>query len=161
MPQFDFSTFTSQIFWLLICFGIFYFCVSRIIIPRIASILSIRDEQINSDKISAQDLQSKIDEIQTKSDSLRKESAHSYNQRIEETLKECASNREKSINKVKADIDDLTNSSVRKIQTFIEESKTDYENAAKDAASALLQKIFGKDLKFNKEVSVSINKFKG
>ncbi len=160
MPQFDFSTFSSQIFWLLICFGIFYFCVSKIIIPRIASILDIRDNEINKDKISVQDLQLKIDEIQIKSKKLRKRSTLSYNKTIEATLKECALNRENSLNKIKTDIENLTNDSTNKIQNFIAESKSDCHLAAKNIANILVKKIFGQNLKFDKEIDVSINKFK-
>ncbi|MCF6293301.1 MAG: hypothetical protein L3J04_07905, partial [Robiginitomaculum sp.] len=49
MPQLDFSTFPSQIFWLAIAFGILYLALSRIFIPRIGGVLEERCDRIADD----------------------------------------------------------------------------------------------------------------
>ncbi|MBT7451768.1 MAG: F0F1 ATP synthase subunit B', partial [Rhodospirillaceae bacterium] len=43
MPQFDPSTFSSQLFWLLICFVVLYWVISKFAIPRIGDILEQRE----------------------------------------------------------------------------------------------------------------------
>lgn len=45
-PPFDASTFPSQLFWLTITFGLLYFLMSRVALPRIGSILEQRREAI-------------------------------------------------------------------------------------------------------------------
>ena len=92
MPQFDFATFFPQIFWLLICFGVLYFFASRIILPRISSIIHARDGRINRNLNTAEKLQVKIDKLQIKSDKLRKKSTKIYNQTIQQTLAEASAN---------------------------------------------------------------------
>lgn len=48
-PPFDASTFSSQILWLAITFGLFYLFLKRVILPRIDGILEDRQGRIASD----------------------------------------------------------------------------------------------------------------
>jgi F-type H+-transporting ATPase subunit b len=48
-PPFDPSHFASQLFWLAISFGAFYFIVSRMALPRIGDILETRAARISKD----------------------------------------------------------------------------------------------------------------
>lgn len=47
MPQLDTSTFTSQLFWLVVCFFSMMFIMSKFIIPRIADIMDQRQRKID------------------------------------------------------------------------------------------------------------------
>jgi F-type H+-transporting ATPase subunit b len=49
MPQFDPSTFASQIFWLAVTFVLLYLLLSRVALPRIAEVLEERSERIADD----------------------------------------------------------------------------------------------------------------
>jgi len=49
MPQLDSSTYPSQIFWLLLTFGVLYFLCARIFLPRIAGIIEERRNSIADD----------------------------------------------------------------------------------------------------------------
>jgi F-type H+-transporting ATPase subunit b len=48
-PPLDSKTFPSQIFWLVIFFGALYLLMSRLVLPRIASILETRKNRIDGD----------------------------------------------------------------------------------------------------------------
>lgn len=48
-PPFDFSHFGSHLFWLIVCFGLFYFFMSRVIVPRIGGVIETRRDRIASD----------------------------------------------------------------------------------------------------------------
>ncbi|WP_275789264.1 F0F1 ATP synthase subunit B [Pararhizobium gei] len=48
-PPFDTSTFASQLLWLAISFGLFYYLMSKIVMPRIDSILETRRGTISRD----------------------------------------------------------------------------------------------------------------
>ena len=56
MPQLDVSTFSSQIFWLIICFGTLYYLLSRRALPRVSEILEARQGRIAADLDQAQRL---------------------------------------------------------------------------------------------------------
>ena len=48
-PPFDSSTFPSQILWLAITFGLFYLFLKKVIMPRLAGILGVRETRIAQD----------------------------------------------------------------------------------------------------------------
>jgi F-type H+-transporting ATPase subunit b len=55
-PPLDTKTFPSQLFWLVIFFAALYVLMSKLVLPRLASILSKRKSQIDSDLSRAQGL---------------------------------------------------------------------------------------------------------
>jgi F-type H+-transporting ATPase subunit b len=56
MPQLDFSTFPNQIFWLVVALTAIYFILSRVALPRIASVLAERQGTLTNDLAAAEDL---------------------------------------------------------------------------------------------------------
>ena len=56
MPQFEFSSYSSQIFWLIISFILLYFIMSKIALPRIGEALKHRRDKITSDLDKAESL---------------------------------------------------------------------------------------------------------
>jgi F-type H+-transporting ATPase subunit b len=60
-PPFDSSTFASQIFWLILTFGFLYWFMSKVIVPRIGSILETRQDRIAQDLDRAHELKIEAD----------------------------------------------------------------------------------------------------
>ena len=56
MPQLDFSTFSNQIFWLVVTLVVIYFILSRIALPRIGGALADRAGTITNDLVKAEEL---------------------------------------------------------------------------------------------------------
>ena len=56
LPQLDFSSFGNQIFWLIICLLAIYLILSRIALPRIAEVLTERQDRITDDLAAAEEL---------------------------------------------------------------------------------------------------------
>lgn len=59
MPQLNFATWPNQIFWLLVALVIIYFVLTRIAMPRIASVLAERKGTIGNDLAAAEELKGK------------------------------------------------------------------------------------------------------
>lgn len=59
LPQLDPSTFGNQIFWLVVALIVTYLILSRIALPRIASILADRQNAITGDLAAAEDFNAK------------------------------------------------------------------------------------------------------
>ena len=57
MPQFDPSTFASQIFWLVLVFGVLFYFMRKFAIPRMEAVLDARSERIQGDLDRAAKLQ--------------------------------------------------------------------------------------------------------
>ena len=56
MPQFDASTFASQIFWLAVTFIALYLVMARVVVPRIAEVLDARRRRIEINLEKAESL---------------------------------------------------------------------------------------------------------
>lgn len=56
MPQFDPTYFASQVFWLIVTFGILYLLMAKIALPRIGDILEVRQDRIAADLDRAEQL---------------------------------------------------------------------------------------------------------
>ena len=64
MPQLCFDWFGNQIFWLLVTLVVIFFVLSRIALPRIASVLAERQGTITNDLAAAEDLKAKAVEAE-------------------------------------------------------------------------------------------------
>lgn len=65
MPQLDFSTYTSQLFWLVISFASLYLFTARVTMPRIARIFDARSLRIEGSIKKAEELSAYADKIRT------------------------------------------------------------------------------------------------
>jgi F-type H+-transporting ATPase subunit b len=63
LPQLDTSTYEPQLVWLAITFIALYFVLSRIALPRIASVLDERERQMESDIERAEKLKAEAEEV--------------------------------------------------------------------------------------------------
>ena len=60
-PPFDANLYASQLLWLAITFGFFYWFMHRIAVPRIAGILEVRRDRISGDLDAAQSMREEAD----------------------------------------------------------------------------------------------------
>lgn len=61
-PPFDPSGFASQLLWLAITFGLFYYLMAKVVLPRIGGILEVRSDRIAGDLDEAERLKRESDE---------------------------------------------------------------------------------------------------
>ncbi|MBF0095063.1 MAG: F0F1 ATP synthase subunit B' [Alphaproteobacteria bacterium] len=61
MPQFDPSSFPSQLFWLAVCFAVLYALMSRVALPRIAEVLTERQRRVDNDRDRAAQLRNEAE----------------------------------------------------------------------------------------------------
>lgn len=58
------ATYASQIFWLLIVFGLIYFVIGRGMLPKIEATVDARDQKIASDLAAAEAARAKADQTE-------------------------------------------------------------------------------------------------
>ncbi|CUX79614.1 MAG: F-type H+-transporting ATPase beta' subunit AtpF' [Roseibaca calidilacus] len=59
MPQLDITTFSNQIFWLVVALVVLYYVMSRVALPRVASVLADRRGAITADIAAAEEYKQK------------------------------------------------------------------------------------------------------
>jgi F-type H+-transporting ATPase subunit b len=141
MPQLDFTTYSSQIFWFLLCFTALYLCVSRMILPRISGILQNRKNIVDADLSSAAALDNKIHELQSKTENLRKDANQKYQIKLEEAAKNAAQSREKMIENLKEKLDQSTKKSFQELKDLIEQSHAQSKVAIQNLTSQITEKL--------------------
>ena len=141
MPQFDFTTYSSQLFWFLICFAILYLAVSTIILPRIREIIAVRKNLIDSDNSATRQLDLQIEELHSKTMVLRQEAHQKYQVQIEEVSRNAMKQREKSLEELKEKIEVMTKKSQNELKSFVENSKSQSAQAIQNLVQTIKTKI--------------------
>ena len=143
MPQLNPEFWVSQIFWLIITFGILYIVLSKLILPKISTNLELRKSQI-SDNIEAADKQreeskSKLKEYDKIISKSKTETKNIFNQVREKALKDINAKKEildkqidEEIKKAEDEISKLRQSAPEKITKI-----------AIEISSQLIQKLIG------------------
>lgn len=90
MPQFDVSTYTSQIFWLFVCFFIIYTYTSRVSLGKIRAILEARWNETEGKKNHAQDLTHEAHQLKAQNEEKVNASKTKAHGKLEEAFKEAA-----------------------------------------------------------------------
>tara|TARA_Y100001936_G_scaffold217226_1_gene229017 strand:- start:438 stop:1028 length:591 start_codon:yes stop_codon:yes gene_type:complete len=156
MPQLNPEFWFSQIFWLIITFGILYIILSNLILPKISSNLEQRKSQI-SDNIEAADKQrensemklKEYDEIISKS---KTEAKNIFNQAREKA--------QKDINSKKEILDKQLDLEIKKAEEEINKLKKGapekITKIAIETSSELIQKLIGADVN-NSSISAIVD----
>ena len=62
MPQFDMSTAPSQVFWLIVVFGLLYLAFVKVVLPKMGGVIEARSNKIEGDPARAERLKSEAEE---------------------------------------------------------------------------------------------------
>ena len=136
MPQLDPEFWFSQIFWLIITFGILFIILSKLILPKISENLEVRRSQISENIESAEkernESENKIKEYEKIILDSKNEAKNYFNKAREKILKDIDKKREtleseinEEINKAEIEISELVSKSPEKINKIATETSSD------------------------------------
>ena len=139
MPQLDPEFWFSQIFWLVITFGILYLVLSKIILPKISDNLETRKSQVldnlelaekqrNDSEAKLKEFDNIILKSKIKAKNLFNESRQKLLNDINKKKKEIDEEIDKEVKIVEAEIEELKNKSPEKINKIAIETSTDLIN---------------------------------
>lgn len=142
-PPFDPATFGSQIFWLILTFGLLYYLMSKVALPRISTILEERNDRIADDLAEAESLKRETDEaIAAYEQSLAeaRRTAHGIAQTARDEAKaEIQSER----TKIEAELEKKLVGAETRISKVRDAALSDIDTIAREAAQALVQTLMG------------------
>ena len=136
MPQLNPEFWFSQIFWLIITFGIMFVLLSKLVLPKISENLEVRKAQILENIEAAEnqrkESEEKIKEYNKIFQDSKIKAKNYYNQAREKIFKDISEKKEKldndlneEIKKAELDIQDLKNKSPEKITKIAIETSSD------------------------------------
>lgn len=114
MPQLDITTYSSQLFWLVICFFSMLFLMSKWIIPMIVEIMDQRQRKINDNLSQAEEFHDRAEAAMEKYHAALDKATAKANQSLAETQTE-----------LKALIDAKTNEMNVLLQKKVQESEAE------------------------------------
>lgn len=148
MPQLEQLPFifTSQLFWLLVVFGLLYFGIGKAMLPKIQSTVAAREQKIAEDLERAERARAKAEQAEeayrARMDSVRAEVA----KRTQEAKQTAARKTEKRVRKAAGTIAARTEAAEARIREAREASKAEIEAVAVDAAQQLVGKLTGMNI---------------
>lgn len=87
MPQIDVQTFPSQIFWVLVSWGIVFLFVAFWVTPRVRAVLEARKARIQAVEDEVADLQSQVEALKKQSETLTSEARSKMEKVMEDAEK--------------------------------------------------------------------------
>ncbi len=141
MPQFDFTTYSSQIFWFSLCFVVLYLAVSLVILPRIRDIIAIRKNVVDSDKLAAGKIERKISDLKNKTEKLHKEASSNYESKMNEISSKALRDRDEALTKLKSDLEERVKKSRLELKSFVETSEVNAVSAIQSLVQNIKTKI--------------------
>ena len=144
LPQFDISTFSSQITWLIITFGILYFVLSTMILPKIGNTISNRHNRIADDLDTASRMQREAEEAEIAYERVLADAKAKAHNVAESTRASINEEIEREIAAADAEAAAQALKSEAKITDIRREALSNIDAIAKDAASDIVKKFIGK-----------------
>lgn len=142
-PPMNPEYFASQLLWLAITFGVFYYVLSKVIIPRIAEILENRQGRLVADLSAAERMRADADEAQAAYEQ-ELSSARENSHRIAMEARDAArSDAELQRKRIEAELDGRLESAQARIDEIKTKALADVDAIAEDATDAILTELTG------------------
>ncbi len=141
MPQLEFSTFPSQIFWLVVALVALYYILSRVALPRIGSVLEARSDAIVDDLDRAADLKRRAEDADRAYQEALAEARARAQEIAAKTKAEIQKEVDQAIADADAEISARTAESEKRLAEIRESALGNVEAVASDTAKALVDAI--------------------
>ena len=145
MPQIEQlpQIFFSQLFWLLVVFGIIYFVIGRGMVPKIQATVDKRDNKIADDLAKAQEARAAADETEAdyraRIDASRSEAAKLAQDAKQAAMRDTEAKVRKAGEKIAA----KSEAAEQKIRDAVQSARAEIEAVAAEAAQQMVERLTG------------------
>jgi F-type H+-transporting ATPase subunit b len=143
MPQLNPEFWFSQIFWLIITFGILFITLSKLILPKISETLEVRKSQISENIEAAEkereESENKIKEYEKIILDSKTEAKNYFNKAREKILKDIDKKKEM----IESEINEEINKAEIEISEFVSNSPEKINKIAAETSSDLIKQLIG------------------
>lgn len=146
LPQLNVPDFAPQLFWLAITFGTLYFVLSRITLPRIASVIEERSTRIQRDLDEAERLKSETEKAIAGYEQSLAEARTNANGIARERSQKLAAEVDAERAKVEADLAARLAEAETRIAATKTEAMSRVGDIASDTAGEVVRKLIGAEV---------------
>ncbi|BDI61385.1 ATPase [Qipengyuania nanhaisediminis] len=137
------ETFSSQIFWLLVFFGITFFLIGRGMVPKVMSTVALRDKQIEDDLAAAQAARDAADEQEEAWRAAENENRAQAQALIGEAKAKAAAATEAKLAKAQERLDAQLAAAEAEIEAARNSAMTEIESVAAEATQDIVARLAG------------------
>ncbi len=141
MPQLEFETFPSQIFWLVVALVALYYILSRVALPRIGSVLEARSDAIADDLDRAAEFKRRAEEADEAYQTALAEARTRAQEIAAKTKAEIQKKVDAAVEEADAEISARTAESEKHLAEIRESALRNVETVATETATALVDAI--------------------
>lgn len=145
-PPFDSSFFGSHVFWFINCFGLLYFFIARVVLPRIGNVIEMRRNKITSDLDQALVLKNEVDSIiilREKKLIEAREHANLITSRARDEARTKVASKHAEISSMH---EDKLVEAEKRIACLCGKAMQDVEKIAEEMATELVEKLIGRKI---------------
>ncbi|MEO0462125.1 MAG: ATPase [Pseudomonadota bacterium] len=148
MPQIDqiAATFSSQLFWLLVFFGITYFLIGRSMVPKVMGTIDLRDKQIADDLAAARGARDAADAQEEAWRVRENENRAAAQSLIAEAKSKAAASTEAKMAEAQGRLDAKLAEAEGEIDAARTSAMAEIEHVAADATRDIVARLAGADI---------------
>lgn len=143
-PPFDPTNFTSTLIWLAISFGLLYYLMSKIALPRVENILHTRAGKITQDLHEAHLAREKSEKAAAEHDRTIAEAKAKAQALAQQTHAKINAENDEKRHSLESDLAAKLAEAEKQILETKEKAMASVESIAADAAAAIVERITGK-----------------
>ena len=142
-PPFDATTFASQLLWLALTFVALYLLMSRVALPRVATILENRRQRIEGDLADAQRLKEQSDAAIAAHEKALAEARSRAQALANETMQKQAAQAQANRKELDAKLNDGIAKAEKSIAATRTAAMANVQSIATEAAAAIVERLIG------------------
>lgn len=146
MPQLDSSTYLSQIFWLIVTFGVLYWLLKTRALPKVSEVLEARQDRIASDLDRAATLRSEAEAAARKQEEVVAQAHARAQARLKELQDRLAADAAKRQATLDAELGKKLGEAEARVGAAREAALAEVRGVAVEAAQAAAQRLAGLDV---------------
>ncbi|WP_375458791.1 F0F1 ATP synthase subunit B' [uncultured Enterovirga sp.] len=143
-PPFQAETFAGQLIWFAIAFGLLYYVMSKLTLPKIGAILKDRQERIRRDLDEAQGLRDQSHVAEAAYEQSLAEARASSKAIAQETRNRLTAETETRRKALEADLAEKLAAAEATIRSGTEAAMSNVRSIASEAASAIVERLTGR-----------------
>ncbi len=144
MPQFDMSTFPSQLFWLTVMFVVLMILLSKVVMPRIEGVIESRESKIAGDLKRASEAKAEAEEALAAYEQALAEARNEAQAVVRASLDKLSADNAKREAKFNEGLEAKVSEAEARIVVAREQALKNVREVAVDVTKAAVEKLSGK-----------------
>ncbi|WP_085441337.1 F0F1 ATP synthase subunit B [Magnetofaba australis] len=146
LPQFDSSSFSSQMFWVIVSFVALLFLLRKYVVPAVNDVLDARAKRISDEIEAAENSRKEAERLLEEHRTQLAEARANINQMMEQAQKDATANREKAMAELDADLSKKKDAAMAEIDTARKKAMSEIRGVAVDVAMEVAEKLIAKSV---------------